>query len=226
MVCFSVRRAIFLFSVAVATVDTVAAANVSPLAAKPRWQTLERYQETITRDEFTRLLQNVYAMRGYGDLIEVSEDSAQICKDRDANTFFTLRFAPENPRKLPAQYWHWIDQLGSASDAKPLGRLHVALDPGHIGGKWAKMEERGFQVGDSQPVEEADIALRVAKLLAPSLRALGAEVTFVRSRNRPTTPRRPDDFREIARTILARSGVNKPSESYENGADENREKTI
>jgi len=226
MVCFSLRRVIVVLSAAVVTIGVVAGANISPLAAKPRWQTLERYQETITRDEFTRLLQNVYATRGWDDLIELGEDSAQIRKDRDANTFFTLRFAPENPRKLPAQYWHWIDQLGSASDAKPLGRLHVALDPGHIGGKWAKMEERWFQVGDSSPVEEAEIALRVAKLLAPKLRALGAEVTFVRSRNRPATPKRPDDFREIARTILAKSGVNNPSDSYENGADENKEKSI
>jgi hypothetical protein len=226
MVCCSLRRAIFILSAAVATIHVLAAANISPLATKPRWQTLERCQETITHDEFTRLLQNVYATRGYGDLIEVGADSARIRKDRDANTFFTLRFAQENPRKLPPQYWRQIDQLGPAPDVKPLARLHVALDPGHIGGKWAKMEERWFQVGDSAPVEEADIALRVAKLLAPKLRALGAEVTFVRLRNRPATPKRPDDFREIARTILTESGVNNPSDSYENGAEENKEKSI
>jgi N-acetylmuramoyl-L-alanine amidase len=226
MVCRSLRRAILISSAAVATVHVVAAANISPLAAKPRWQTLERYQQTITRDEFTRLLQNVYATRGYGNLIEVGADSARIREDRDANTFFTLQFAQESPHKLPPQYWRRIEQLGPAPEAKPLARLHVALDPGHIGGKWAKTEERWFQVGSSPPVEEAHIALRVAKLLAPKLRALGAEVTFVRSRNRPTTPKRPDDFREIARTILAKSGINNPSDSYENGADENKEKSI
>jgi len=226
MVCFSLRRAVLILSAALATVGMVAAANISPLAAKPRWQRLERYQETITRDEFTRLLQDVYATRGYGDLIEIGDDSARIREDRDANTFFTLRFAKESPRKLPAQYWHRIDQLGAASAAKPIARLHIALDPGHIGGKWAKIEERWFRVGESAPVEEADIALRVAKLLAPKLRALGAEVTFVRSRNRPTTPKRPDDFREIARTILAKSGINNPSDSYENGTDENKDKSI
>jgi len=226
MVCRSLRRAILISSAAVATVHVVAAANISPLAAKPRWQTLERYQQTITRDEFTRLLQNVYATRDYGDLIEVGADSARIREDREADTFFTLRFAQERPHKLPSQYWRRIEQLGAAPEAKPLARLHVALDPGHIGGKWAKTEERWFQVGDGPPVEEADIALHVAKILAPKLRALGAEVTFVRSRNRPTTPKRPDDFREIARAILAKSGINNPSNSYENGADENKEKSI
>jgi hypothetical protein len=66
----------------------------------------------------------------------------------------------------------------------------------------------------------------VAKLLVPKLRALGAEVTFVRSHNRPATPKRPDDFREIARMILAKSGVANPSDAYENGADESKEKSI
>ena len=77
MVCCSLRRAIFILSAAVATLHVVAAANITPIAAKPHWQTLERYQETITHDEFTRLLQNVYATRGHGDLIEVSADSAR-----------------------------------------------------------------------------------------------------------------------------------------------------
>jgi hypothetical protein len=226
MVCFSLRRAVLILSAALPTVGMVAAANISPLAAKPRWQTLERYQETITRDEFIRLLQDVYATRGYGDLIEIDQDFARIREDRDANTFFTLRFAKEKPRALPWRYWRTIGKLGPASEKRPLVRLHVALDPGHIGGKWAKMEERWFQVDDSRPVEEAEMALLVAKLLTPKLRDLGAEVTFVRSRNRPTTPKRPDDFREIARTILAKSGINNPSDSYENGTDENKDKSI
>ena len=123
MVCCSLRRAIFILSAAVAIVHMVAGANISPLAAKPRWQTLERYQETITHDEFTRLLQNVYATRGFGDLIEIDEDSARIREDRDANTFFTLRFAQERPHKLPPQYWRQIDQLGPTPDVKPLARF-------------------------------------------------------------------------------------------------------
>ena len=80
---------------------------------KPRWPTLERYQETITRDDFTRLLQNVYATRGYDDLVQIDEDSARIVEDAAAQTSFTLRFAKETPRKLPAHYWRRIDKLGA-----------------------------------------------------------------------------------------------------------------
>jgi hypothetical protein len=110
------------------------AADISPVGDKPRWPTLERYQETMTRDDFTRLLQNVYATRGYDDLIQIGDDSARIVEDAAAQTSFTLRFAKETPRKLPAHYWRRIDKLSRASRKRPLRGLNVALDPGHLGG--------------------------------------------------------------------------------------------
>ena len=94
-----VRCVLFLF--ALFNLGQLKAAEISPLADKPRWLTLERYQETITRDDFTRLLQNVYATRGHDDLIQIDEDSARIVEDAAAQTSFTLRFAKETPRKLP-----------------------------------------------------------------------------------------------------------------------------
>src|SRR5437016_10321454 len=130
------------------------AAEISPLADKPRWPALERYQETITRDDFTRLLQNVYATRGYDELIQINDDSARIVQDAAAQKFFTLRFANETPRKLPAHYWRRIDKLRRASAKRPLSGLNVTLDPGHLGGRWAKMDARWFQVGDKSHVEE------------------------------------------------------------------------
>ena len=37
---------------------------VSILGGKPRWSVLEKYQETITHDEFTRLIQTFIAPMG------------------------------------------------------------------------------------------------------------------------------------------------------------------
>src|SRR5438045_7602144 len=88
------------------------------------------------------------------------------------------------------------------------------------------MEERWFQVGDQPPVEEGELTWRVARILAPKLRALGAEVSFVRHHSRPMTPLRPDDFRGIARIVLAKNGVTDPVESYESTNDENKEKSV
>jgi hypothetical protein len=67
------------------------------------------------------------------------------------------------------------------------------------------MEERWFQVGVSKPVQEGDLALRVARLLGRRLRQLGANVSFVRNSNEPITGKRPDDFRELARKILIKN---------------------
>jgi hypothetical protein len=204
---------------------TLVAEEISPLADKPRWSTLERYQETITRNDFTRLLQNVYATRGYDDLIQIGDDTAQVGKDATTREIFTLRFANERPRKLPSHYWRLIEKLPDGSQKHPLAGLNVALDPGHLGGRWAKMEERWFRVDDKMPVQEGELTWQVAKTLAPKLRALGADVSFVRRHNRPTTPFRPDDFRELAKQVLAKTGVNEPRESYELD-DADKDKTI
>src|SRR2546421_2905338 len=112
-----VRCVLLLF--ALFNLGQLRAAEISPLADKPRWPTLERYQETITRDDFTRLLQNVYATRGYDDLIQINDDSARIVEDAAAHKFFTLRFAKETPRKLPSPYWLCTDQLQPASSKRP-----------------------------------------------------------------------------------------------------------
>ena len=97
------------------------------------------------------------------------------------------------------------------ADAGPLAGLHIALDPGHLGGAWAKMEERWFQIKKAPPIQEGDMTLKVAKLLAPRLESLGAKVSLVRAEAEPTTPYRPSDFREIALQILHRNRSGGPA---------------
>lgn len=226
MLQLSFGRVVNVFATALAGASALLAADISPLAHTPHWATLESFQETMTHQQFADLLNNVYATHGYGDLIEIGEDAARIRQDRESNATFTLRFAGARPHSLPRHYWHLVTTLGPCRPERPLAHLQVALDPGHIGGRWAKMEERWFQVGDAVPVEEAELTLKVARLLAPKLRALGAEVSFVRSRDRPVTPKRPDDFREIAKAVLAKAGVNDPPFAYDGAADENKEKSV
>jgi hypothetical protein len=116
--------------------------------------------------------------------------------------------------------------LSPTKREKPLAGLKIALDPGHLGGNWAKMEERWFQVGDSKPVQEGDLTLRVARLLATRLRDLGAKVSFVRNSDEPTTVKRPDDFRELARKILIKNGVPQPRAEGLDPNDPAKEQTI
>jgi len=202
--------------------------NLGILGANPRWNVLEKYQETITRDEFSRLIQEVYCTHRFApDLIEINEKAARVLMNRGSQKFFTLRFAEKDiTRKSVPRLWRPAKSLPPARPNKPLVGVKIALDPGHLGGKWAKMEERWFQVGSSQPVQEGDLALRVARLLAPRLRELGAKVSFVRNSNEPITAKRPDDFRELARKILIKNGVPQPRADVLDPNDPAKEETI
>jgi hypothetical protein len=88
------------------------------------------------------------------------------------------------------------------------------------------MEERWFQVGDSKPVQEGDLTLRVARLLATRLRKRGTKVSFVRNTDEPITTTRPDDFRELARKILIKNGVPQPRADVLDPNDPAKEQTI
>jgi N-acetylmuramoyl-L-alanine amidase len=205
-----------------------AADNLGILGAHPRWNVLEKYQETITHDEFARLIDTVYCTHGFAaDLITMDEKSARILTNRDAQKFFTLRFAQdETSRERVPRLWRPAKSLAPAKPDKPLFGMRIALDPGHLGGEWAKMEERWFQVGGSAPVEEGDLTLRVARLLAPRLRKLGAKVSFIRNSSEPVTAKRPDDFRELARKILIKNGVPQPRTDVLDPNDPEKEQTI
>src|SRR6266568_2376352 len=205
-----------------------AADNLGILGAHPRWNVLEKYQETITHDEFTRLIQDAYCTHGFApDLIAINGKNARILTNRVAQEFFTLRFAEDKASCQPVpRLWRPAKSLAPAKPDKPLSGFRIALDPGHLGGKWAKMEERWFQVGNSPPVREGDLTLKVARILAPQLRRLGAKVSFVRNSSEPITPKRPDDFKDLARRILIKNGVPQPRPDVLDPNDSDKEKTI
>ena len=200
----------------------------NPLADSPNWKLLQKFQKTITHDEFERLLRGVYCTHGINeDFIRVDEKVACILMDRDAQSWFTLRFATSEAKAAAIpRWWRLARALPKSKKAGPLSGLKIALDPGHIGGAWAKMEERWFKSGDAAPVEEGEMTLFVAKMLAEKLRALGAGVSFVRDKTEPVTPYRPDDFRETARAVLKAEGVENPPEDFQRPDDPSREQTV
>ncbi len=206
-------RLIVGFFACLCFVASAPAQRLSPLAPAPDWTELDAFQDTITRAEFMELLDTVYApgeaARG---VITVGDDDAIVRTSLHPAAEWRLRFSPES--KSPTRYWRAAAALGPAPAGQPLAGVKIALDPGHLGGEWAKMEERWFQVGESKPVVEGEMTLRVAELLAPQLRALGAEVAFVRARIGPTTPTRPATLAAAARAELALHGIANPRATY------------
>ena len=226
---FTIRiSSFFVISLSIFSAASQAADNLGILGAHPKWAVLEKYQETITHDEFTRLIQDVYCTHGFApDLIEINEKTARILMNREAQKFFTLRFAENDASRKPVpRLWRPAESLPPAKPETPLSGLRIALDPGHLGRKWARMEERWFQVGNSAPVQEGDLTLSVARLLAPRLRELGAKVLFIRNSNEPVTAKRPDDFQELARKILIRNGMPQPRVDVLDPNDPEKEQTI
>ena len=200
----------------------------NPLADPPKWKRLEKYQRTITHDEFERLIREVYCSHGVSeDLIRIEKNYACILMDQHAQTWFTLRFAKNEKTQRPvSNSWRPAQLIPHRTKARLLSGLRVALDPGHIGGSWAKMEERWFKMGDAPPVEEGEMTLRVAMLLAQKLRDLGARVSFVRDKNEPVTPFRPDDFAVVAREVLNAGGIENPPEDFEGPNDPLKEQSV
>src|SRR6202011_4386620 len=205
-----------------------AADHLGFLDSKPKWSVLENYQGTITHDEFAHLLNDVYCTHGFATgLIKIDNDAAQIVTNSESHDIFTLRFAADaNSKERVPRLWRPAKSLSPAKPDKPLTGLRVALDPGHLGAKWAKMEERWFKVGDTKPVTEGDLTLRVSRMLATRLRKLGATVLFVRNSTQPVTSRRPADFKKLAREILIKNGVPRPRDEVLNPKDPEKEGTI
>lgn len=172
---------------------------LSVLGEPPDWSELEAYQESITRSEFERLLDEVFSSGGgWRAWIDLDGSEARIrTRGRTEDDLFRLRFATTREIQAPRS-WKSAADLGPAPAERPLDGLTIAIDPGHIGGKWAKMEERWFVHDGGKPVCEGDMTLAVAKLLKPKLEAFGATVLLVRDRTEPVTPLRPDSLRDLA----------------------------
>jgi hypothetical protein len=203
--------------------------HLSPLAQKPDWSQLKRFNETITAQEFKKLLNNVYLTNGNStEWIDISETRAVVRtgEGQDAPSVTLLFAKPGEVAKPVPRYWRRPTVLASRYPSKPLYGAKIAIDPGHLGGRWSRIEERWFKVADSVPVAEGDLALRVAQLLAPKLSALGAQVNLIRTSSEPTTDVRPSDLRSVALKFLKEQGVTDIREDFTGPNDPRRESSI
>ncbi len=182
------------------------AALLSPLAPKPDWANLQRYDGTITAAEFQNLLQNVYVPDGsWRKWISLTPSQAVISPGLGVAPVSLLLAPPGTIPKASPRYWKGHDERFPVS-GKPLAGLRIAIDPGHLGGAFAQMEARWFRIGNSRPVEEGEMTLIVAKLLKQRLENLGAQVWLTRSKNGATTSLRPGKLGSVAALSLQQDG--------------------
>jgi hypothetical protein len=115
--------------------------RLAPLGNEPDWATLDTCQETISRQEFERLLTRVFTTgEAWKNFVALNDHEAVIAPGTvDSGLRFHLRFASPEQEKTPPRHWRTTAELPPAPADRPLEGLRIAIDPGHIGGSWAKM---------------------------------------------------------------------------------------
>jgi len=191
------------------------AGQLSPLAPVPDWSALQGYQQTISRKEFTRLVDQVYSIDGaFWNYADIDDNSVTIFSDTaKKHSLFTLHFAASESARAPLPY-HYQTTSTSTDPARPLKGIRIALDPGHIGGDWAKLEARYFKLGDDPPVEEAKLNLITCERLAERLEADGADIIWAKHSYEPVTHLRPNDLHREAIAALALPDHTRPKSGY------------
>lgn len=233
-------RAAFLSMVCLIAFSGAGAADsaswdLTPLEPPPEWRTLDAFQGTLTSKEFQDELEHAFLSTSSDakGFFQVLPDHALITmKSRRPEATYRLQFGDGS--RAPGIYWRPASALPPPMDpSKPLEGLRIAVDPGHIGGEWARVERRWFLIPDppsagaprpardgtnptgapkpNRPVQEGDLVLRVAELLEANLTAMGARVALVRRRLEPVTALRPPDLLDPVRKSLGLSPGSDPN---------------
>jgi N-acetylmuramoyl-L-alanine amidase len=187
------------------------------------WFVLAPYQGTITRAQFEQSLHTLYdPFSAFPPFLDLNDRRVIIYSSAEDHRVpqFTLNFAPPPfvgppapaaasstalaPNAAAPRWFRTPEEFRAQAHPvdKPLSGLRIAIDPGHIGGPWADLEERSTRYHGSAPVREGDLNLITGRLLKDELTRLGADVFAVRDSTDPVTPYRPSDFLPEARELL------------------------
>ncbi len=138
-------------------------ASLSILAEPPNWPALDAYQNTITREEFERLLTTVFTTgEAWKNFIQIGESEALIkTGDPAPNDIFHLRFSSHESRRSAPRLWKTAAELPVTTPEKPLAGLKIAIDPGHIGGACLRAAARAFDIRDElRPIKAPLLAIQ------------------------------------------------------------------
>ncbi len=190
--------------------------KLTPLADIPDWKQIEALSGIVGRAEFEAAMANVYSDESNAARPWKMESDRVLIDTTPGQPPVPVIFRnPHAEEPAPKRYWRTVRELPPLKPGEPpLTGLHIALDPGHIGGGYAQMEERWLSMKPGEAVIEGSLVLKVAQILKPRLEALGARVSLVRSNEAPVTTSKPNDYKDAAREVLAEAGIVNPMENY------------
>lgn len=166
------------------------------------WEALDKNQGELTKSEFLDALERVYAPGGeWQKWIRIDEDGAWVQKTREnPKDEYFLRFRNEEDVALEVSLPRGMGLKG----------LRIAIDPGHIGGQYAAVEERLVTIGDGRVAKEGDLTLATAKRVRKLLEDQGAVVWLTRETADPVSPYSPQDYLEEAKRRIGEVKGNSP----------------
>jgi N-acetylmuramoyl-L-alanine amidase len=176
-----------------------ASAQFTTLRELPPWGALDRYQFSLSRDEFEARLPLYSPSGAIHQWLEFDAEGVTVhATPEKKSPRWRLHWRLPGPSGLlpdpvPVS-WKTLQPLTGATPERPLSGLTIGLDPGHIGGDWAEIEERSLVIGRKPPIREGDMVLIVARHLEKLLQEAGATVVWVRDQAEPVTPLRPADL--------------------------------
>ncbi len=188
---------------------------------------LDVFQGTAGREDVVERLFRVYVSRNVDrSLIDLSRDALFVRTDAPGRPLYhrvafavdPLAGAEEDGTVSARAKAEGVPEEAAPGlpRGRPLAGWRIALDPGHLGGAWSRMEHRHFRIGDDPPVAEGDLVLKIAFMVRERLEAMGAEVFLTREDATPVTRLRPEDFLAEAAVRLTVDGEAMPeSEAVE-----------
>jgi N-acetylmuramoyl-L-alanine amidase len=188
----------------------------SPLSDKPDWKQLESFSGVMSREEFEAAFAEIYSDGTDAKRPWELTPGKLVIETGPGEPPVEIAFRdPAAGEKSVPRYWRAPRELPPIKpDEPPLKGMHIALDPGHIGGGYAVMEERWLSMLPDTAIAEGSIVLQVAMLIKPRLEALGARVSLLRTAEVPVTTVKPEQLRTAAREVLKEAGVTSPPDSY------------
>lgn len=131
------------------------------------------------------------------------EDSASTSKVSEAGVQAGAKLLLSPTPERPYRPERWAELRAERSAERPYGRLRVAIDPGHLGGDYARVESRLYvwqrtEDGGQRAFAEGDLTLRTALELAKKLGGHGVDARLTRTSAEPRYRRAPAELRERA----------------------------
>ncbi len=190
--------------------------GLTPLGKEPDWNLLKDYAGCVTEAEVKRALAEVYLEKpGFPLPWTLQSQAVVIQTGRVDEPVVAVPLAQRGQEAEKAmRFWRRADELPPLEGRPPLSDVHVAIDPGHLGGAYAQMEERHLSLQPGEAIQEGDLTLLTARVLEERLKGLGAYVTLVRKEAQPVTRQTPATLRHVALDTLKAAGFPEAKESY------------